>query len=83
VQHRSAQCLIFDLAGLVKPGEDRRDYDRVSDIRVAAAAQLAVMPSRGDIAGTPDQLDVSVGRAATTTWRNSAARSCQATPTRP
>jgi hypothetical protein len=59
VQDRRAQCLIVELSDIVKPGEDRRDRYRVSDIRITAAAELALMTAGRDIAGSFDEISIS------------------------
>jgi hypothetical protein len=49
VQDGRAERLVIDLASIVKPGEDRRDRDRMSDVRIAAPAQLAPMAPGRDL----------------------------------
>ena len=43
-----------------EPGQDRRDGQRVGDIRVAAEPGLAVMPGRRDVIGSPDQAGIGI-----------------------
>jgi hypothetical protein len=43
-----------------EPGENRRDRDRMGDIRVTAVPFLTLMALRRDILGTSDQVDVGV-----------------------
>jgi hypothetical protein len=51
VQDRRAQHLIVDLARFVEPREDGRDRYRVANVRITAAAHLALMAPSRDITG--------------------------------
>ena len=59
VQDGRAERLIIDRTSIVEPGEDRRDRDRMGDVRIAAPAQLALMAPGRDLAGPLDQLSIS------------------------
>lgn len=56
MQYASAQALVVG----AKLGEDRGDFYRVGDVRVAAPAHLALMPSRRDVVGALEQLDIGI-----------------------
>jgi hypothetical protein len=56
VQYRRAQGLVIR----AEPGEDRRDADRVGDVGVAAAPELAPVTARRDIVGPQEELDVGI-----------------------
>lgn len=77
VQDRGTQHLIIDLAGLLEPGQDRCDRNRVSGVRITAVAQLTLMAPGRDITGPPDRLDSACGRLVTMTARNPARRALQ------
>jgi hypothetical protein len=59
VQDGRAWHLIIDASSIVEPGEDRRDRDRMGDVRIAAPAQLAPVAPGRDLAGPFDQLSIS------------------------
>jgi hypothetical protein len=56
VQHRRAQGQVIR----AEPGQDRRDADRVGDVGVAAAPELAPVTARRDIVGPQEELDVGI-----------------------
>jgi hypothetical protein len=41
-------------------GKDRRDGDRVTDVRIAGLARLTGVRARGEIVGPADQPDIGI-----------------------
>src|SRR5207249_2773650 len=77
-----AYHLIVDLAGLIEPGQDRRDRYRMGDVRVTAMAHLTLMAPGRDFTGPPNQLHVGARPLAAMVSQNSATRPLQGVPAR-